>query len=97
VYIVVYMLYCSIGNRKSCRAEHGRRAAMRSSVVAAILVLACILLLGCKAKDNNKDPVIPPLLVAPELSVSQWVQGGPYSLAGLSDYVVLLNFTQPST
>ena len=34
---------------------------------------------------------------APELNIAQWIQGGPYTLAGLQGKVVLLNFTRPST
>jgi PKD repeat protein len=34
---------------------------------------------------------------APELDISQWVQGGPYTIAGLEGKVIFLNFTSPST
>jgi PKD repeat protein len=34
---------------------------------------------------------------APELNISQWVQGGPYTIAGLRGKVVFLDFTSPST
>lgn len=34
---------------------------------------------------------------APELDISQWVQGGPYTIAGLAGKVIFLDFTSPST
>lgn len=34
---------------------------------------------------------------APELDISQWVQGGPYTIAGLRGKVVMIGLTTPST
>jgi PKD repeat protein len=34
---------------------------------------------------------------APELDISQWVQGGPYTIAGLRGKVVFIGLTSPST
>ncbi len=34
---------------------------------------------------------------APELDISQWVQGGPYTIAGLKGKVIFLDFASPST
>lgn len=34
---------------------------------------------------------------APELDISQWVQGGPYTIAGLRGKVVFISLTSPST